>query len=206
MLLIYLNVRPTLRMTKFFIGVFLMCCICLGIFWGKGISHTHPSLSKISALQPPSPSSNQPGIPTKLTITKINLTTAIEPIGQDKEGLMDVPKNPQNTGWYSLGFKPGDKGSAVIDGHLDTSTGAPAAFWSLSKLSLQDEIIVTDTKNTSRTFVVTDIQTYEYNQVPLQKIFATTDKARVNLITCIGVFDKQTKNYSKRIVVYAEKK
>lgn len=39
---------------------------------------------------------------------------------------------------------------------------------------------------------------------PLQKIFGPANGTGLNLIACNGIFDQGTKNYDKRLVVYAE--
>src|SRR5579859_5217049 len=181
--------------------LFFLICSGVGIFFAL-----HPSSNQQSQQIKlvPRIQIQKPEVPITLLIPKINLTTPIEAVGQDQQGRMDVPKNPQDTGWYDLGFKPGEKGSAVIDGHLDTVTGAPAAFWSLAQLQTGDHIFVIDAHHTKYSFVISREATYDYDKVPLQQIFATVDKPRLNLITCRGVFDKKTKNYSKRIVIFAE--
>jgi sortase A len=142
--------------------------------------------------------------PKRLIIQKIDVDAAIESVGQDEKGNMDVPKKDENVGWYELGYKPGDEGSAVMAGHFDTRTGAPAVFYNISKLQPGDTIEVVDENDNSLTYSVTDTATYDFDKVPLQKIFATKGKKALNLITCEGVFDRESKNYSKRLVVYAE--
>ena len=53
---------------------------------------------------------------------------------------------------------------------------------------------------------VTDKKIYEDAQAPLEKIFDQTGSAsRLNLVTCDGVWDKNTHNYNKRLVVYSER-
>jgi sortase (surface protein transpeptidase) len=145
-----------------------------------------------------------PGIPETISIPKINVNTKVESVGMDSQGRMDVPKNPFDTAWYSPGFKPGMNGSAVIDGHLDLVTGAPAAFWNLKQLSVGDTITVTEDNGKKYTFAVSDVEHYPYNEFPIQKVFAASDVPMLNLITCNGIWDKSSKNYSDRLVVYSK--
>lgn len=141
--------------------------------------------------------------PKKILIPKIEVDANIEEVGLDKTNKMDVPKNPDNVGWYNLGFKPGEKGSAVMAGHLDRVSGEKAVFWDLGKLEIGDQIQVLNQSNRIFKYQVVDKKIYDFNQVPLEMIFASTDKSRLNLITCNGEFDNQNKNYSKRTVVYS---
>lgn len=142
--------------------------------------------------------------PAFFVIPKLGVNTTIEPVGTDQEGKMDVPKDDWNVGWYSLGIKPGEKGSAVMAGHLDTATGAPAVFYNLSRLTLGDEVSVVSQEGKNLVFTVIKIQNYPYDQVPMQEVFELNDKPRLNLITCTGVWNTGDRNYSNRLVVYTE--
>lgn len=144
--------------------------------------------------------------PQNLSIPKIGVDALIESVGEDAQGKMDVPKDVFNAGWYNLGFKPGEKGNAVLAGHLDTSSGAPAVFYNIGSLKPGDQVIVTDKKGKQITFEVTDVKTFAFDKVPLNEIFGPSDKPKLNLITCVGVWDIGTRNYSERLVVYTEQK
>ena len=144
------------------------------------------------------------GQPTSLSIPALNITADVESVGMDSEGRMDVPKDDFNVAWYNLGFKPGAIGSSVIAGHFDARSGGPAIFYKLSTLKSGDEITVSYGNGEKFTFTVTESELYDVDDFPLQRVFNTTDKPRLNLITCDGVFDKQSRNYSERLVVYAE--
>lgn len=153
----------------------------------------------------PSPTQKPITLPVKIQIPKIGVNAEIESVGLDKQNKMDVPKLVENVAWYNLGAKPGEKGSAVMAGHLDKITGAPAVFYNLSSLAPGDRITVTNRSGDNFIFIVTRISKYPDKQFPLQEVFAgPTDTARLNLITCEGVFDRKTKNYSDRVVVYSE--
>lgn len=153
----------------------------------------------------PSPIQKPITLPVKIQIPKIGVNAEIESVGLDKQNKMDVPKLAENVAWYNLGVKPGEKGSAVMAGHLDKITGAPAVFYKLSTLTPGDKITVVNRSGDNLIFKVTRISKYPDKQFPLQEVFAgPTDTARLNLITCEGVFDQKTKNYSDRVVVYSE--
>ncbi|MBI2337764.1 class F sortase [Candidatus Daviesbacteria bacterium] len=144
--------------------------------------------------------------PQSISIPKINVSAAVESVGEDNSGKMDVPKGVFNAGWYNLGYKPGEKGSAVMAGHLDTITGAPAVFYNIGKLQAGDQVIVTDKDGKNLIFEVTDVETYSFDKVPLQEVFGSDGKPRLNLITCTGTWNTGSRNYSNRLVVYTELK
>lgn len=148
--------------------------------------------------------SKKAGIPVLIRIPKIGVNAEIEQVGLDAQGNMGVPKRVADTVWYKLGTRPGERGAAVIAGHLDTVTGAPSVFWDLKNLKQGDIIIVSDDKNKQYEFAVTEIKVYPFDKVPLKEIFGATDAKRLNLITCVGEWDKGSSNYSNRLVVYAK--
>lgn len=169
-------------------------------------SDTDISQTTFEAAVLPSPAEVVAAIPQNLFIPKLNVNAFVEQVGQDAGGKMDVPKEVMNTGWYQLGFKPGESGNAVMAGHLDTVTGAPAVFYNLGQLQIGDQVIVTDINGKNLNFEVVRIQSYPFNQVPLEEVFGPSDKPKLNLITCTGVWNVGSRNYSNRLVVYTELK
>ena len=116
---------------------------------------------------------------------------------------MDVPKAAANVAWYQFGPKPGEIGNAVIAGHLDWYDG-PAVFYKLNELQEGDTIVVTDDNGQEYRFTITKKATYPLDLFPMDEVFGSHEKPRLNLITCDGAFDENSKNYSHRVVIYAE--
>lgn len=154
----------------------------------------------------PTPSQTQPtnSLPAHLIIDSLGINAPIESVGMDAQGRMDVPKDADNVAWYNLGFKPGEKGSAVIAGHLDRVSGAPAVFYHLNDLQPGDIVKVQLQNDSVLQFRVINKKAYPSDTLPLEEIFNTQDKSRLNLITCNGTFNQQQKNYSNRLVVFTE--
>jgi sortase (surface protein transpeptidase) len=148
----------------------------------------------------PQPRSPGPGIPVRLRIPALGLMTAIEPVGL-RAGAMDVPANVWHVGWFHLGPRPGDVGNAVIDGHLDSTTG-PAIFLNLQNLRIGDRIYVTDRAGIERGFVVTALHSYLLTEAPRARIFGPTTERHLNLITCSGTWQARAHQYDQRLVVY----
>lgn len=144
------------------------------------------------------------GLPASLTIPSIGVSAPVEHVGLDGIGNMDVPKNPDNTAWYDRGARPGQRGNAVIAGHVDYAGRGPVIFYNLNKLKQGDEVFVTDDAGTRRRFVVTAVEIYPVTNAPLERIFGGSSSTNLNLISCIGVFDPSSAAYDSRIVVYTQ--
>ena len=149
--------------------------------------------------RPGSPGS--PGIPVRLRIPYLGINTAVEAVGM-KDGNMDVPSGWWTVGWFRLGIHPGEQGNAVIDGHLDSTTGSAIFMW-VRNLRPGHLIYVTDDLGVERAFVVTEVSSYANADVPLQRLFGSSSERHLNLITCSGAWQAQQHLYDQRLVVYS---
>jgi sortase (surface protein transpeptidase) len=150
------------------------------------------------------PTPPQAAAPVRLIVPRLHLDTAIEAKGNDSAGHMDVPADWNHVAWYNLGPKPGEAGGAVIAGHYDTGTGAPASFFYLSALQPGDVMYVVDEANRVLTFKVADKRNYEYDLFPVEEVFNDLSGRKLNLITCSGIWDHALHNYTNRLVVFTE--
>jgi LPXTG-site transpeptidase (sortase) family protein len=146
------------------------------------------------------------GLPVRLMIPKIKTDTALEQVGLTSQGAIDVPKGPINAAWFKLGPRPGDSGSAVITGHYGIwKNGTPTVFNNLYKLRKGDKIFIKDDKGKIISFAVREIKRYDQN-ADASEIFGSSDEgSHLNLITCEGTWNKVSKSYPKRLVVFADK-
>lgn len=160
--------------------------------------------TEASPIPTPTPSP-QAALPKSLTIPKLGVTAPMEYVGLDSEERMDIPKDPDNVAWYKYGVPPGETGNAVLAGHLDWYDG-PAVFYRLQQLAPGDELKVVDAESREHQFLVTRKVIYENDDFPVEEVFGPADSPRLNLITCDGVFNQTTRNYSHRVVIYAEAK
>lgn len=169
-------------------------------------SSSIPSLQSATAEPKPveQAAATVPGLPLRLKIPKIRVDTAIESLGLTKEGDLAAPAEPDNTGWYNGGPRPGWVGSAVIDGHFGYANNTPAVFDNLHTLKASDEIFVEDDKKITYKFVVTELKSYGANDDATAVFRSNDGRAHLNLITCQGVWSKNSASYSNRLVVFAD--
>ncbi len=146
----------------------------------------------------------QKGIkPVTLEIPAIGVTSDIENVGELENGQMGVPEGVDNVGWFEPGTLPGNRGSSVMAGHIDSLTG-PAVFYKLDQLKKGDEVVVKDAEGKSLTFIVTKTERYPRKDAPIDEIFGFSYGSRLNLITCTGEFNRKAKTHEERLVVYTE--
>ncbi|MBO0705408.1 MAG: class F sortase [Candidatus Dormibacteraeota bacterium] len=127
----------------------------------------------------------------------------VEKVGVDAQGNIGVPSAPTNVAWYDRGPAPGQPGDAIINGHVDWTTG-PAVFANLRALQPGDGITVVTQSGQQLPFKVTGSKAYDANTRPPADLFATSGPPRISLITCTGPWDVGRKQYQQRLVVSAQ--
>ncbi|MBT2686309.1 class F sortase [Bacillus sp. ISL-37] len=140
-------------------------------------------------------------VPLNLTIASIELDAKIIPVGLQEDGAMEVPEDVMEIGWYTKGAMPGENGNVVLAGHVDNYLGK-GVFFDLEDVSLDDEVVISDSKNSLR-YKIVKIESYPYDDGPIEEIFGFTSQKRLQLITCTGWFNPLTKNHEERLVVTA---
>lgn len=148
---------------------------------------------------------NNIGLPMRLKIPIINIDSNFIPVGLTSDGAMDVPKNPAEVAWLDLGPRPGQIGAAVIAGHYGWKNNMPAVFDNLHKLRAGDKIFVEDNNGIDIAFIVRETRVYDKNEIATDVFGSSDGKAHLNLITCIGAWNKSEKTNSERLVVFADK-
>ncbi|NRQ30483.1 class F sortase [Nonomuraea sp. NN258] len=142
--------------------------------------------------------------PTAVYIPSIGVSAPLMELGLDAAGAIENPPlgSPNLAGWYRYGPVPGQRGAAVITGHLDTRTG-PAVFAALKNVKRGDQIQVLRADRSVAIFVVDRIEHTPKRSFPAKKVYAKLSYPGLRLVTCGGVFDKQAHSYKDNTIVYA---
>jgi hypothetical protein len=141
--------------------------------------------------------------PIHLAIPIIGLSEKLSELGLNKNGTVQVPKSWSVPGWYKLGPSPGQKGSAVILGHVDSVKG-PAAFYQLSKLRPGNLVSVTLLDGRTVHFRVIGLRMYLKKNFPNRLVYGSRSYSALQLVTCGGVFDSGTHHYLSNLVVFTK--
>ncbi len=143
----------------------------------------------------------------RIVVPKLSVDAPVLPMGVNDAGLMEIPQDVSQVGWYEYGPVPGSSGgSSVLTGHVDEATQGPGVFMQLGDLEPGDEFSIVDDVGTSRTFSVIAREEWPKPEVPLGRIFDRGGESRVVLITCGGSFDPDVLGYDDNIAVTAVEK
>jgi LPXTG-site transpeptidase (sortase) family protein len=145
-----------------------------------------------------------PSEPTRISVPTIGVNAPFTPLSMDAAGVLQPPPDTDQNlaGWYKGGATPGERGNAIVAGHVDTRTG-PAVFFLLSYLKKGDKIDITRADGTVATFQVDEVDTFSKGAFPDQRVYGDTPDAQLRIITCGGVFDHKKQDYESNVVVFA---
>jgi hypothetical protein len=144
---------------------------------------------------PPSP-------PTNIWIPSIGVGSTLIRLGLNPDGSLEVPANFAVAGWWAGGRSPGERGAAVIVGHVDSKSG-PAVFFLLRYLRHGDPIWVQRQDGRKVRFVVQRLEQVPKIHFPTQEVYGYHPQAMLRLITCGGAFNHQTGHYADNVIVFA---
>lgn len=127
----------------------------------------------------------------------------VEPVDVEENGTLGVPGSWYTAGWYSGGALAGEKGNLIIDGHYDTNTGAPGAFWGLKNLQIGDKVFVFDEIGRTFKYSVNSSVYVSVTDPNRASVFESGEDKLLTLITCGGIWNPISGMYDKRLVVTA---
>ncbi|HEV2918620.1 MAG TPA: class F sortase [Actinomycetota bacterium] len=143
--------------------------------------------------------------PVRLEIARIGVSTGLQRLGKDRHGAVDVPSGPHQwdtAGWYAAGTRPGDPGSAVILGHVDSTSG-PAVFSRLRELRRGDLVEVVRADGSRARFAVQRVEEYPKARFPTADVYYPTLTPMLRLVTCGGAFNHKVGHYVDNVIVFA---
>jgi hypothetical protein len=144
-------------------------------------------------------------LPVSVEIPAIGVHSVLLRLGVKPDGAMQVPplqRRPSTAGWYKYSVTPGQIGTSVIAGHVDTVQG-PAVFFRLGALRPGDLVNVRLADGITAIFRVTGVRQYLKATFPARTVYRGTRFAALRLITCGGAFDYATRQYLSSTVVFA---
>jgi len=144
-------------------------------------------------------------LPASVSIPEIGVQSKLLRLGRNQDGTMQVPNlltSANEAAWYKYSVTPGQVGTAVIEGHVDSYQG-PAVFFRLGALRPGNHIDVTLADGVTAVFRVTGVREYAKDKYPANIVYAPTHYAALRVITCGGDFDPTTGHYLGSVVVFA---
>jgi hypothetical protein len=140
--------------------------------------------------------------PSRVRVAAIGLDGPVVPLGLDRAGALDVPRDGGVTGWYSGSPAPGRRGPSVLAAHVDWNH-RPGPFSRLRDLARGDLVEVDRADGTVATFEVQAVRRYPKDDFPTGDVYGNVPWAGLRLVTCGGSFDRGARSYRDNVVAYA---
>jgi LPXTG-site transpeptidase (sortase) family protein len=142
---------------------------------------------------------------TRLIIPSAKVNAPLQTKGVNTRNEMENPDGKDNVAWYNFTARPGFGSNAVFSGHVDWYTGERGVFWYLRDLKEGDEITLRLSDGMELKYRVVRNETFKADNAPVAEIVGPTTAESITLITCEGVFSRNSQDYSDRRVVRAER-
>ncbi|MFG2491643.1 class F sortase [Streptomyces caniferus] len=141
--------------------------------------------------------------PSRVAIASLDVSAPLMPLGLGKDGWIEAPPadDPRLAGWYEGAPTPGENGTAVIVGHVDSLSG-PAVFYGLGALEKGRTIRVTRRDGRTAVFEVYGIQVFDKRKFPAKKVYGATGRPELRVLTCGGAYEPGS-GYASNVVVFA---
>ena len=199
--------------TKLMLGAAAILVLAVSLFGGNDGSSPDTPRAVLPAVSapPPAQAAGQPAgrqlprsRPVRLLIPKIRVDAPFTDLAIGPTGRLEPPPaaDVNLVGWHAKGASPGEPGTAIIAGHVDTKTSA-AVFVNLGELEEGDVFHVDRADGRRASFVVDSVETFEKDNFPNRRVYDDTARPEVRLITCAGDYDRSAKDYTDNLVVFA---
>ncbi|MCW7944768.1 peptidase C60 [Streptomyces hygroscopicus] len=139
----------------------------------------------------------------RVRIPALQIDAPVMPVGLDLSGWVDAPPpgDPNLAGWFTGGVSPGERGTAVIVGHVDNSLG-PAVFYGLGSLRKGNRVEVERRDGKTAVFEVYGNEVFDKSDFPGDRVYGNKGAPELRVITCGGDYSSRY-GYSGNVVVFA---
>lgn len=138
-----------------------------------------------------------------MRIPSIRVDAPLMGLGLTPTGSLDVPPAEKENlaGWYEAGTTPGERGTAIVAGHVDNADG-PAVFYDLGALKRGATVEVDRRDGGIAVFTVYAVEVYDARDFPDAKVYGAARRPELRVITCGGGYSRST-GYQGNVVVFA---
>ncbi|MES5821276.1 class F sortase [Streptomyces sp. RG80] len=170
-------------------------------------THAPPQPSAAEARGGPADPRSAPALPPsppdRVRIPSIRVDAPLTGLGLTPTGSLDVPPAERENlaGWYEAGTTPGERGTAIVAGHVDNADG-PSVFYRLGALKKGSTVEVDRRDGGTAVFSVDSVEVYDAKDFPDEKVYGAAKRPELRVITCGGSYSRAT-GYQGNVVVFA---
>ncbi|MFE2555727.1 class F sortase [Streptomyces sp. NPDC059352] len=141
--------------------------------------------------------------PVRVRVPAVRVDAPVTEVGLDTDGWIEAPppEDDHLAGWFTGAVTPGERGTAVVVGHVDTPRGR-AVFYDLGALGKGHRVEVVRRDGRTAVFSVYGVEVVPKEGFPAARVYGDSGLPELRLITCGGTFTEET-GYEGNVVVSA---
>ncbi|WP_367819753.1 class F sortase [Streptomyces sp. LMG1-1-1.1] len=157
--------------------------------------------SAVAAVSVPGPL--PPSAPVRVRVPAVRIDAPVTDVGLDAEGWIEAPppEDDRLAGWFTGAVTPGERGTAVVVGHVDTPNGR-AVFYDLGALAKGHRVEIARRDGRTAVFSVYGVEVVPKDAFPAARVYGDSGRPELRLITCGGAFTEES-GYTGNTVVSA---
>ncbi|MFE4618118.1 class F sortase [Streptomyces sp. NPDC056747] len=163
---------------------------------GTRAADTGPAPASVPDPLPASP-------PVRVRVPAVRVDAPVTEVGLDADGWIEAPppEDDHLTGWFTGAVTPGERGTAVVVGHVDTP-GGRAVFYDLGAVGKGHRVEIARRDGRTAVFSVYGVEVVPKEGFPAERVYGDSGLPELRLITCGGAFTRET-GYAGNVVVSA---
>ena len=141
--------------------------------------------------------------PVRVRVPAVRVDAPVTEVGLDAGGWIEAPppEDDHVAGWFTGAVTPGERGTAVVVGHVDTPYGR-AVFYDLGALGKGHRVEIVRRDGRTAVFSVYGVEVVPKEGFPAERVYGDSGLPELRLITCGGTFTQET-GYKGNVVVSA---
>ncbi|GAA2773049.1 class F sortase [Streptomyces showdoensis] len=141
--------------------------------------------------------------PVRVRVPALRVDAPVARVGLDADGWIEAPPPRERAlaGWFTGAVTPGERGTAVVVGHVDTPEGR-GVFYDLGALAKGRQVEIARADGRTAVFTVYGIELVPKDGFPAARVYGSTGLPELRLITCGGPYAPDG-GYAGNVVVSA---
>ncbi|WP_443079837.1 class F sortase [Streptomyces sp. P9-A4] len=141
--------------------------------------------------------------PVRVRVPAVRIDAPVTVVGLDAEGWIEAPppEDDRLAGWFDGAVTPGERGTAVVVGHVDTPNGR-AVFYDLGSVGKGHRVEIARRDGRTAVFTVYGVEVVPKDAFPAERLYGDAGAPELRLITCGGTFTERN-GYEGNVVVSA---
>ncbi|MFB6835569.1 class F sortase [Streptomyces sp. NPDC056361] len=144
-----------------------------------------------------------PSTPVRVRVPAVRIDAPVTDVGLDDDGWIEAPppEDDRVAGWFTGAVTPGERGTAVVVGHVDTPNGR-AVFYDLGAVAKGHRVEIARRDGRTAVFSVYGVEVVPKDAFPAARVYGDSGRPELRLITCGGAFTEES-GYTGNVVVSA---